>query len=125
MKLIDTSVAVDYLRGHPPATVLIDELLSTEEEVVASELTRFELVAGVRDPEIEDLEAFFIALGWVPVTEEVTRAAGDLARRYRRNRASIDDIDYLIAATATSIAADLLTTNVRHFPMFEGIAPPY
>lgn len=37
----------------------------------------------------------------------------------------IDDADYLIAATAISLEADLLTTNVRHFPMLEGLRPAY
>lgn len=33
--------------------------------------------------------------------------------------------DYLIAATSMLADADLLTTNVRHFPMIEGLAPAY
>lgn len=34
-------------------------------------------------------------------------------------------VDYLIAATAIVADAELLTTNIRHFPMLEGLAPPY
>jgi predicted nucleic acid-binding protein len=34
-------------------------------------------------------------------------------------------VDYLIAATAIVIDADLLTTNVRHFPMFTKLKPAY
>lgn len=48
-----------------------------------------------------------------------------LARQYRRSHNGIDVVDYLIAATAIVIDADLLTTNVRHFPMFDQLAPPY
>ena len=48
-----------------------------------------------------------------------------LARRYRPMYAGIDDADYLIAATALVIDAELLTTNVRHFPMYEDLEPPY
>jgi hypothetical protein len=33
--------------------------------------------------------------------------------------------DYLIAATALLLEADLLSTNVRHFPMLPGLQPLY
>jgi hypothetical protein len=48
-----------------------------------------------------------------------------LARRYRTSHSGIEDIDYLIAATALVLDAELLTTNVRHFPMLEGLSPAY
>lgn len=125
MKLIDTTIAVDHLRGMPAATDLLTELISGGETLVASEVTRFELLAGVRKSEGEALEAFFSSLAWAPIDEEVSRAAGSLAQRLRRSHTGIDDADYLIAATALVLEADLLTTNVRHFPMIEGLRSPY
>jgi predicted nucleic acid-binding protein len=125
VKLLDTTVAIDHLRGHRPAANLLERLIQAGESVVASELVRFELVAGVQDEELAALEEFFLALAWVGVTEEVARAAGQLARRYQRSHSGIDTADYLIAATALLLEADLLTTNVRHFPMLEGLRAPY
>jgi len=93
--------------------------------VAASELVRFELLAGVRPDEIEALDQFFVAITWVPVDEEIARIAGSLARGHRRQYPGIDDVDYLIAATALVLDAELLTTNVRHFPMFRDLQPPY
>lgn len=104
MKLLDTTVAVDRLRAHHSAGTL---------------------VAGVRDDEIAALEQFFSIVSWVTVGEEVGRAAGELARRYRRAYGGIDDADYFIAATALLLEADLLTTNVCHFPMLPRLAAPY
>ena len=75
--------------------------------------------------ELAALEQFFSAVSWVPVGEDVARVAGDLARRHRRAHSGIDDADYFIAATALVLEADLLTTNVRHFPMLPGLTPPY
>ncbi|MGH2748377.1 MAG: type II toxin-antitoxin system VapC family toxin [Actinomycetota bacterium] len=124
MKLIDTSVAVDHLRGHPPATDLLHALLDEGEATVSSELVRFELLAGTRPAEADAVEAFFATLAWVPVTEAVAREGGALARRYRGSHEGIDDVDYLIAATARILEAEL-TTNVRHFPMFARLRPPY
>jgi predicted nucleic acid-binding protein len=125
VKLIDTTVAVDHLRGEPAAVDLLAALIDTGEEVVASELVRFELLAGIREKELGALEEFCSALRWAEVTEDVARVGGRLARRYRRSHSGIGAVDYLIAASAIVIDADLLTTNVRHFPMFPELKPPY
>lgn len=125
MKLVDTTVAIDHLRGDRAAVDLLRNFIENDEVLAASEVVRFELVAGVRDDELNALEQFFSALSWVPVGEDVARAAGDLARTHRRAHGGIDDADYLIAATALLLEADLLTTNVRHFPMLPGLRSPY
>lgn len=125
MKLVDTTVAIDHLRGAPPAVELLRGLTERDESLAASEVVRFELLAGVRSGELEALERFFSALSWVPADEAVARTAGLLARRHRSAHGGIDDADYLIAATAIVLDAELLTTNVRHFPMLEGLRSPY
>ena len=56
---------------------------------------------------------------------EVATRAGELARSYRRSHAGISSIDYLIAATAEVHGADLLTRNVKHFPMFPDLDPAF
>jgi predicted nucleic acid-binding protein len=125
VKLIDTTVAVDHLRGMQQAVDLLRRLIEEEDAVAASEVVRFELLAGVRADELEALEEFCSALSWVSVSESVARAAGSLARTYRKAHSGIGDVDYLIAATALVVDADLVTTNVRHFPMLAGIRPAY
>lgn len=125
MKLVDTTIAVDHLRGEPAATELLSSLTDAGVDLVASELVRFELMAGVRNQELSAFEEFCSALHWVPVTEDVARVAGQLARRYRKSHNGIGAVDYLIAATAIALDAELLTTNVRHFPMFPELRRPY
>lgn len=125
MKLLDTSVAVDHLRGRHEATALLEGLVRADDTVAASELTRFELLAGMRPDEQQGVEAFLLVVDWVPVTEEVARRAAGYARSYRRSHAGIGTVDYLIAGTAAALGADLLTVNVRHFPMFDGLRAPY
>lgn len=125
MKLVDTTVAVDHLRGATSAVALVTGLAEQGETLAASELIRFELLAGVRPREIDALERFFTSLVWLAVDEDVTRTAGLLARKHRKSHSGIDDVDYLIAATAIVADADLLTTNVRHFPMLGGLTAPY
>ena len=125
MKLIDTTIAVDHLRGASPAVDLLTALIDNGDDLLASELVRFELLAGIRDKELVAVEEFCSALRWVEVTEDVARVAGQLARRHRKSHSGIGAVDYLIAATAIVIDADLLTTNVRHFPMFTKLKPAY
>jgi predicted nucleic acid-binding protein len=125
VKLLDTSVAIDHLRGAQPAVDLLRRLVDEEEPVISSEVVRFELLAGVRAKEIDALEQFFSAVTWVPVDESISRTAGDLALQHRRAYVGINDADYLIAATALVVDADLLTMNVRHFPMLTGLRPAY
>lgn len=125
MRLIDTTVAIDHLRGVASATKLLTQLIEEGEALLASEIVRFELLAGVKPKETDALEQFFASFVWVHVDEEIARAAGELARKHRKAYSGIDDADYLIAATAIVTEADLVTTNVRHFPMFKGLAPAY
>lgn len=125
MKLLDTTVAIDHLRGDQAAVDLLRDLVENDEELAASEVVRFELIAGVHDDEMPALEQFFVALTWIAVGEDVSRTAGELARQHRRAHGGIDDADYLIAATSLLLEAELLTTNVRHFPMLPGLTPPY
>lgn len=124
MTLLDTTVAVDYLRGREEALTLFDELVAMD-DLFASEVVRFELLAGARESELDELESFCSALDWLPVDEPVARTAGLLARRYRASFSGIDDADYLIAAGAIVADAGLLTTNVRRYPMLDGLEPAY
>ncbi|HSI97464.1 MAG TPA: PIN domain-containing protein [Gaiellaceae bacterium] len=124
MKLVDTTVAVDYLRGRGPAE-LLQELAEVPDDVVVSELVSFEVLAGAREDELPAVEKLLATLEWVPVADTVSRLGGVLARRCRPSHSGIEDVDYRIAATALLLDAELLTTSVRRFPMLEGLSPAY
>lgn len=125
MRLLDTNIAIDHLRGTAEAVELVGMLVEQGETIGASEVVRFELLAGVRESELGALESFCSALTWFPVDEDVARTAGLLARRYAKAHRGIRAADYLVAATAVNEDALLLTRNVRHFPMFTTLRPPY
>jgi predicted nucleic acid-binding protein len=123
--LLDSSVAIDYLRDRGEAVAVVEAALETGEWIGASEIVRFEVLAGVRHQEAAAVEALFAHLGWVPIDETVSRSAAALARQHRPAFGGIEDADYLIAATALELGARLLTANVRHFPMLAGLEPAY
>lgn len=125
MKLLDATVVIDNLRGRDEAVRLMDALFDEGEQLVASELLRFEVLAGARDDELARIEALLELFDWVDVSEPIARLGAEYSRTYRASHEGIDDVDYLTAATARLLEAELLTTNVRHFPMFEGLRSPY
>lgn len=123
--LLDTSIFIDTLRGRTEAR---DRLSGARREgrcLVASVLTRTEILGGMRASEKSSTRALLAVFEWIDVSEEIADAAGALARRYRASHSGIDIADYVIAATATVAGADLWTRNVKHFPMFDRLEPPY
>ena len=123
--LLDTSVLIDHLRNHPGAVAAIDQAAATGTRVCASVLTRLEVLAGMRAGEEEAIGDLFERIDWIEVDADLADRAGDLANRYVRSHPGIGPIDYVIAATAEHIGGDLWTHNVRDFPMFPGLQPPY
>jgi len=121
--LFDGSILIEHLRGEKRAT----ELLSTvsSEERLASVLTRVELEGGMRTAERPQVAALMGVLQLVPVTDGIARRAGEHIRRYRRSHQGIDLVDYVLAATAELQGAELATLNIRHFPMFGRLRPPW
>lgn len=125
MILLDTAVLIDAGRGVEPAKRVLREALDRRDVLAASVLTKVELLRNVRSGERSVLRALFEQLSMVAVTEQIADLAGDLARRYRRSHQGVDVVDFVIAATATSLDAQLWTRNLKHFPMFPGLAAPY
>ena len=120
--LLDTSVVIDILRGAAPAIAYARGL---PEPPICSEITRVEVVRGLRSSERRPTERLFAALRWVPVDEPIARRAGELGRRFRRSHQGLATADLVIAATVEELRLELATLNVRHFPMIPGLAPPY
>ncbi len=121
MIVLDTTVLIDLLRGHTAAAEYLERL---SHPPACSEITRVELLRGLRHPEREPAERLMRAVQWIRVDEHVARRAGLLGRKWRRSH-SLAAADLVVAATAQELGAKLATSNVRHFPMFERLEPPY
>jgi predicted nucleic acid-binding protein len=123
--LCDTSVLIDHLRGRTPAVALLRDAGERGDELWSVTVVRTEILAGMRPHERGPTLALFGALRWQAVTTELADRAGEHARRYLRSHPGVDTIDYLIAAGAELLDARLQTLNVKHYPMFPRLAPPY
>jgi hypothetical protein len=121
--LFGTSVLIAHLRGEPRATELL--LSTTSSERMASVLARIEIEGGMRSEERDKVAALFTVLRMMPVTDAIARRAAEYLRRYRRSHTGIDLVDYAVAATADLHGVQLATLNVKHFPMFPDLRPPW
>ena len=120
--LFDTSIVIDILRGAAPAVAFARQL---DEPPTCSEITRVEVMRGLRSGERRATERLLGTLTWVPVDEAIARRAGELGRRFRRSHHGLATADLIIAATAHELGLSLATLNVRHFPMIPGLVAPY
>jgi predicted nucleic acid-binding protein len=120
--VLDTSVLVDHLRADEAATAYIAAL---EDRPSCSEISRIEVIQGLRSDERRTAEALFALIDWTPVDEALARRAGQLGRRWRQSHPGIGVGDLAVAATAEQLGATVATRNVKHFPMFRGLRPPY
>lgn len=121
--LFDSTILIAHLRGVSRATEMLVDAL--DEGALASVVSRAEVEGGMRSGERSDVARLFDGLVLLPVTDAIARRAGLQLRRYRRSHPGIDLADYLIAASAEEHAANLVTLNTKHFPMFDGIQPPW
>jgi predicted nucleic acid-binding protein len=122
--LVDTSVLIDYLRGRQEAAGVL-EREREKEPLQASEITRLEVLAGMRPREEQETRKLLSTLRWHPVDAEIAEKAGELGRACVPSHGGIDGADLAIAATALLLNARLLTMNVRHFPMLPDLRPAY
>jgi predicted nucleic acid-binding protein len=120
--LCDTSVIIDILRGFASA---VSWARALQERPACSEVTRVEVLRGMRSHERRATERLFGTISWIPIDEGIARRAGELGRTWRRSHQGIATADLIIAASAEEHGHELATLNVKHFPMIPGLQPPY
>jgi len=113
--LIDTDIAIDYLRGESFAKDLILPLWKSNTAYL-SILTVYELYAGMRESEREGTENFINACNIEPITIKIAEKGGETYRHYRRQGITLTSNDCLINATAIIKGHKIATRNKDHYP---------
>lgn len=113
--LIDTDIAIDYLRGDAAVAPLLHRLWQNGEAGL-SVLGVYELTAGMRDREKMATKNFIDACLLIDITAGISLKAGELYRKYRKQGITLASIDCLIAATALVHGCKVATRNIRHYP---------
>jgi predicted nucleic acid-binding protein len=122
--LVDSDVLIAHLRGVDAAR---DWLIGARKRgpLAISVVSVIELIGGMRSAERREVWRLLTSFRAEPTTEIIARRAGEMLRRYRRSHSGIGLGDYLVAATADVKGLELATLNVRHFPMFKNLQPPF
>lgn len=121
-KLLDTCVAIDFLRGVRPAVAFVEAILTPPS---ISILTQVEVFAGLRSQREEMVaRGFFRSCRILALDSPIATDAGSFLRNFGRSH-GLDIADAIIAATALHHGLSLATLNVKHFPMFPKLKPAY
>jgi hypothetical protein len=113
--LVDTDVAIDYLRGLQYAKDLMLTLWDAN-TAYFSILSVYELYAGMRDDEIEDTGYFVNACNIEYINLDIAKKGGELYRQYRTKGITLTALDCLINATAVINGYKVATRNKDHYP---------
>ena len=127
MKLVvDASILIDHINGRVQAArTLIYEARERGDELWSSYLIRTEVLAGMRRGEEQGTYDLLRVVHWAPVDRAESDAAAALGRRHAGTDPGIDTPDLLLAELAQRLGAELVTMNVKHFPMFPDLKRPY
>jgi predicted nucleic acid-binding protein len=119
LRLIDTSIFIDYLRGNQKAKDWLDSF--TEGELVFSVITAAESLAGCRNRQEQDaVEQELACYPTLHLSNAISATALDWYRRYRLSH-GVGFLDCLIGASAYQYEMTICTLNDKHFHPFPKI----
>jgi predicted nucleic acid-binding protein len=122
--IVDSDILVFHLRGYRSSVAWL-LTVSRMQRLAVSAVTVLEVGGGMRSSERREVVRLMSQLDVLPVTERIAWQAAAFNREYRRSHGGISQADYLIVAKAETHGATVATLNVRHFPMFPDLAPPF
>lgn len=122
--LLDTNVIIDFLRGLSESITYFSSI-PAETELLISTITVTELYAGVADEKEERLLKDFLQGYQIISVDHILARKGGLIKNKFWPSHGVGIADAVIAATAISNNAKLITLNLKHFPMVERKESPY
>jgi predicted nucleic acid-binding protein len=123
--VLDSSVVIDHLCDHPGATDLIEARVRGGDQLWGVVITRAEVLAGMWPAERDATFRLLDLMRWLDIDTDLADEAASLVHQFRKSHQGVQLADCLIAAGVRRLGGVLLTQNVRHFPMFEGLERAY
>lgn len=117
--VIDSDILIDHLRGFPAAKIFLTLFYERNMAGLISTITVMELLSGKSASEEKKrikIERLFSLFKAVDITFSIAEKAGEIRRKYSTN-----PIDSLIAATAIHFNCKLVTCNINHYQMIDGL----
>jgi Predicted nucleic acid-binding protein, contains PIN domain len=123
LTIVDSTILIDAIRDREAAVHFLVEAVELG-PVWSSVAVRTEVLVGALPGEEARLVGWFERIEWQEVTIQIADLAARLGAPYRRSH-RIGTVDLILAATAIELGGSVATLNVRDFPMFPGLQPPY
>ena len=123
--VVDADVVIDVFRDVAPAIDLIATARRRGDEMMSVTPVRTEVLRGASPGSLSAVEAFLSNIRWLDVDVDLADRAGEIGRPFQRSHHGISVTDLLLSAAVERVGAQLLTRNVRHFPMFPELRPAY
>lgn len=121
--VIDSSVLIDASRDRKEALEFLSRA-SEQGEIWSITPVRTEVRWGMWATEAMIVDRLLSSIRWLDISVALADRAADHGRRWGRSH-GLSVIDALLAAAAEELEAQVVTLNVRDFPMFPGLQPPY
>ncbi len=123
VRLLDSSVWVEYLRPKPdPRIVAAVQAALTADEVAVAAPIVVEILAGIRDRrEQAEREEDFRALSWLPVDGEPAYVAARIGAALAASGKMAKTVDLLLAGAAIAAGAELWSLPAEHFAQIQQI----
>ncbi|MBI5026732.1 MAG: PIN domain-containing protein [Nitrospirae bacterium] len=123
MFLLDTNIIIAYFKGNQTVK---NKILSHIEEIAVSTIVIAELNYGAKasqNPQrnLEKLSRFTEVIRIIPFDLSCATKFGDIKSKLRVMGKPTGEVDALIAATAITHSAILVTNNLKHFENIEGL----
>lgn len=117
VKLLDSTVLVDFLRGRPAMNRVLT-LRRRGVEVCTTAINVEEILRGLRsERERQAADDLFSGMPVLSVSAETAWQAGTWRREFAERGHTLYQADCLIAASAIEVGAELATGNPKDFPM--------
>lgn len=115
--LLDTTFAIDYLRGNDAAISRFARFFEDGDEPYVNDVVLCELAVGERSATESPFRAFVRAVSFAQPGPEFALQAGAWRRAARSAGRTLHLADSLIAATADALGAAVVTRNERDFAL--------
>jgi predicted nucleic acid-binding protein len=115
--LLDTTVIIDYLRGHAEVRARLHTLVEQQHELAVCAVSVAEVFAGLREEDREATERFMSSLKYLVLSFDTARSAGEIQYVFARRGQALKLTDALIGTVALTNGATLLADNVKDFPL--------
>lgn len=117
--LLDSDAIIDVLAGFPATVAFMEQLQAQGHQMCTCAVVVADVTTGLKPEHRVRGERLLGALEFLPTSREAARQAGQWRGDYRRRGIQLATTDCLIAAVAHEQGAQLITANLRDFPMPE------